>query len=296
MTHTGIRTGGDTTPLPPDNATARSVHIEGVTRTYRDPDVRALDAITLDIAAGSFVAVVGASGCGKSTLLHLVGGLDTPSEGTISITSGNDPHAATTDSPPQGPDEMRQSKQIGWMSQQPALLPWRTVRQNIDLAQRINPQPGRMLPEPDVLLEMVGLAEFSDAYPATLSGGMQQRASLARTLSIGAGLWLMDEPFAALDELTRENLADELLTIWRELRPTVVWVTHHVTEAVKLADRIIVLTPRPGRIAASIPIDLPRPRDETSAAFQNVVRNTRAVLRTARDDAGADPRPGREGR
>ena len=134
---------------------------------------------------------------------------------------------------------------------------------------------------------MVGLGDFADAYPSTLSGGMQQRVALARTLAIGAGLWLMDEPFAALDEMTRETLADEVLDLWHRFRPTVVWVTHHLPEAVKLADRVVLLSPRPGTVTADIEVGLPRPRDETAIPFQTVVRQARN---------GAPPGPRRDGR
>jgi NitT/TauT family transport system ATP-binding protein len=132
---------------------------------------------------------------------------------------------------------------------------------------------------PEALLELVGLREFADALPSTLSGGMQQRVSLARTLAVGAPVWLMDEPFAALDELTRDALADEVTALWALGRPTVIWVTHHIGEAVKLADEIVVLTPSPGRVGARFPVDLEHPRDETSPAFQMVVRRARAFLR-----------------
>jgi NitT/TauT family transport system ATP-binding protein len=134
---------------------------------------------------------------------------------------------------------------------------------------------------------MVGLGDFAGAYPSTLSGGMQQRVSLARTLAIGAGVWLMDEPFAALDEMTRETLADEVLDLWHRFHPTVVWVTHHLPEAVKLADRVVLLSPRPGTVTADIAVDLPRPRDETEMPFQMVVRRARAILRGEPNDEGA---------
>jgi NitT/TauT family transport system ATP-binding protein len=126
---------------------------------------------------------------------------------------------------------------------------------------------------------MVGLADFAHAYPGTLSGGMQQRVALARTLVTGAPLWLMDEPFAALDELTREALADEVLQIWHRFRPTVLWVTHHIAEAVRLADRVVVLTARPGRVNAMVDVPLPRPRDETDPAVVETVRRLRHWLK-----------------
>ena len=242
------------------------IEIQGLKKVYRHPPTLALDGIDLVAGGGSFTTVVGASGSGKSTLLRLIGKLDEVSEGTISIGGRT-------------PGENRKAKQVGWMAQHPALLPWRTVIDNVTLAQAINPRPDRRIPGARDLIEMVGLTDFAEAFPHTLSGGMQQRVALARSLAIGAPLWLMDEPFAALDELTRENLADDLLEIWTSVRPTVVWVTHHLPEAVKLADQLVLLMPRPGRIAAIIDVDLPRPRDETTGQFQAIVREARSVLR-----------------
>lgn len=246
--------------------TAPTVQFRAVTKLFPTNRVTALENVDLEIAAGSITAVIGVSGSGKSTLLRLAGGLDEVTAGEIVI-GGRAPRA------------VRQSKEVGWMSQHPALLPWRTAAENIRLAQTINPQPGRVMTPPEELIGMVGLEDFGDAYPSTLSGGMQQRVSLARTLAVRAPLWLMDEPFAALDELTRDALADEMLRLWVADRPTVVWVTHHINEAVKLADEIVVLTPSPGTIASRFPIDLERPRDETSPAFQMIVRRARTVLR-----------------
>lgn len=240
------------------------IEISGVSKAFGA--TVALDGIDVSAPAGSITAVVGASGSGKSTLLRLLGDLDTPDRGTIRI-GGETPHT------------LRTSKRVGWMSQRPALLPWRTVVDNVRLAQVINPTDERDLPEPDELVAMVGLGSFARALPHELSGGMQQRAALARTLAIGAPLWLMDEPLAALDELTRDTVADDLLRTWSSVRPTVVWVTHHLPEAVKLGDRIVLLTPRPGRVADIVEVGLGRPRDETAPAFQDVVRSARATLR-----------------
>lgn len=227
----------------------------------------ALQEINLHIQPGEFVSLVGVSGCGKSTLMRLIAGLQTPTQGTI-LLDGQPPQAA------------RAAKQIGWMAQQAALLPWRTVLENVQLAQKINPQNGgTAVPHPQALLKMVGLADFAHAYPLTLSGGMQQRAALARTLATGAAVWLMDEPFAALDELTRELLSDELLRLWHQFRPTVLWITHNLHEAIRLSDRVVVLTPRPGTIAGELAVPLPRPRDDTSAAFQELLRQARVWLR-----------------
>ena len=226
-----------------------------------------LHEIELRLQPGAFVSLVGVSGCGKSTLMRLIAGLQSPTSGDI-LLNGRSSAAA------------RAQKQIGWMAQQAALLPWRTVLENVTLAQKINPQRGETaVPQPGELLKIVGLTEFARVYPHTLSGGMQQRAALARTLATGAALWLMDEPFAALDELTRELLAGELLQLWQQFRPTVLWITHNLHEAIRLSDRVVVLTPRPGTIAGEVVVPLPRPRDDTSEAFQDLLRQARALLR-----------------
>jgi NitT/TauT family transport system ATP-binding protein len=164
------------------------------------------------------------------------------------------------------------------MSQQITLLPWRSVYANSALAHQVNPQPdhySRSLPE---LVNLVGLTDFANAYPFTLSGGMQQRVMLARTLALGAKLWLMDEPFAALDQLTRDQLVEEVLQCWQRLEPTVLWVTHQIQEAVLLADRVLVMTPRPAHIFADVPVNLPYPRDDTSQDFQQLVRQLRQAI------------------
>ena len=248
----------------------QSLEIEVRRVSHRYGNTHALQAIDLHIQPGEFVSLVGVSGCGKSTLMRLIAGLQTPTQGAIWLDG-------------QPPDAARAAKQIGWMAQQAALLPWRTVLENVQLAQKINPQMGKTaVPQPRDLLKMVGLTEFADAYPLTLSGGMQQRAALARTLATGTAVWLMDEPFAALDELTRELLAEELLTLWQQFRPTVLWITHNLHEAIRLSDRVVVLTPRPGTIAGEIVVPLPRPRDDTSADFQELLRQARVLLRRER--------------
>ena len=244
------------------------LEIVEVSKLFGDPPKPALTDVSLNVEPGSITVVVGASGSGKSTLLRVVGGLTEPSSGKV-VMGGRTPR------------DLRTAKAVGWMAQRPALLPWHTVIDNISLAQSINHQPDRPVPSPADLLELIGLADSAHTFPNQLSGGMQQRVALARTLAIGAPLWLMDEPFSSLDELTRERLTRDLLDLWRSVRPTVVWVTHHIPEAVTLADQIAVLTPRPGRMAGLIGVDIPRPRDPTSPQFQEVVRDVRAVLREA---------------
>ncbi len=254
------------------------VRTEQLTKIYGTgaTAVTALNHLNINIESGEFVAVMGPSGCGKSTLLRLAADLLPVTTGEILLAG-------------QPPAQLRAQKQIGWMAQQPALLPWRTVQENIELPLLVNRRPNPLTinrlqstihhsPTPDSLLHLVGLSDFAHAYPHTLSGGMQQRAALARTLATGASLWLMDEPFAALDELTRETLAGELLALWQRFRPTVLWVTHHLSEAVRLSDRIVLLSSRPGTICGEIAIPLPRPRDDTAVDFQALLRQARAVL------------------
>jgi NitT/TauT family transport system ATP-binding protein len=245
-----------------------NVSISNLDHTYTQPKksvLHALKNINLEIQSGQFVALIGPSGCGKSTLLRILSSLVTASQGDIRL--GN-----------LTPSEATACKQVSWMAQNPALLPWHTVYANVAMAQRINPQNSRVLMSPEELLNLVKLDDFSKAYPFTLSGGMQQRVVLARTLASGAAIWLMDEPFSALDELTREALALEVLNLWGRFQTTILWVTHLIQEAVRLADRVLVMSPRPGEIRTQIQISLPRPRDDTSAAFQQVVREVRENL------------------
>lgn len=244
------------------------VDLIDVSKTFDGETKAAVGPLTLHIPSGQFVALVGPSGCGKSTLLRLIADQFPPTTGKVLL-----------DGRP--PQEARRQKAIAWMAQQPALLPWATVLDNVRLPLRVNPDANRPSPAPETLLEMVGLSDYADASPQTLSGGQQQRVALARTLATGARLWLMDEPFAALDELTREQLGEDVLRLWSTFRPTVLWVTHNVPEAVRLAERVIVLSDRPGRVLADIPVALPYPRDETQPEAAEVVRQIRQVLRSA---------------
>ncbi|MDX9955426.1 MAG: ABC transporter ATP-binding protein [Anaerolineae bacterium] len=231
----------------------------------RKSALEALAPISLDIASGEFVSFVGPSGCGKSTLLRLIADQLVPSTGEIWL----DGQSSTV---------QRTHKAIGWMAQNPALLPWATVLDNVRLPLHVNRQHNRAAPTPEALLALTGLTEFATAYPGTLSGGMQQRVALARTLATGARLWLMDEPFAALDELTRETLTDEVLRLWQEVGATVLWVTHNITEAIRLANRLVVMSSRPGKIRELFTVPLPYPRDETSPEVITLMRDVRKAL------------------
>jgi NitT/TauT family transport system ATP-binding protein len=211
----------------------------------------ALDVVTpmsLRIAAGSFVSLLGPSGCGKSTLLRLIGGLETPSAGSVLV----DDHP---------PVRALRRKEIAVVPQSPGLLPWRTVEANarllLDVNRRANPTDH---PDPRQLLHDIGLGEFLTSMPHQLSGGMQQRVALVRAFALGAPLVLMDEPFAALDEITRAEMRDLLARLIERHPTTIVFVTHSIAEAVRLSDRVLVLSPRPALVVADVEITLPRPR------------------------------------
>jgi NitT/TauT family transport system ATP-binding protein len=227
----------------------------------REP-VLALSDVELDVAEGEVVALIGPSGCGKSTLLRIVAGLDTAFDGEMVWAR-----------PP------RAGKDIGFVFQDPALLPWRTVERNVTLgleAQKDRSAAARERVRD--LLKLVGLSDFADAYPKQLSGGMRQRVAIARALAYQPQVLLMDEPFGALDAITRDRLQDDLLRIWEETHKTIVLVTHSVEEATYLSDRVVVLSPRPGRIKAIHPVPLDRDRSPRTrqlpefAAFAGLLR------------------------
>ena len=204
----------------------------------------ALDGVSLDVARGEFVCLLGASGCGKSTLLNLVAGLDQPTSGTITV----------------------RARHTGLMFQESALFPWLTVRGNVDLALKLaGKKRDERRARTDQLLALVHLSDFSGKRPHELSGGMRQRVALARALAQDTDVLLMDEPFGALDAMTRDRLHDELETLWRETHQSVLFVTHNVREAVRLGDRVVLLASRPGRVAEIFDVTIPRPRRIDSA-------------------------------
>jgi NitT/TauT family transport system ATP-binding protein len=242
-----------------------------VTKTYPGAEgpVEALGRVDLSVERGKFVSVIGVSGCGKSTLLRIVGGLIEPTSGEVTI-----------DGLP--PDEAQRRKSLGFVFQDSALLPWLTVVDNVELPLRVNRRANRPRPRgTDELLELVGLQRFRHAYPHQLSGGMQQRVAIARALVHYPSILLMDEPFGALDELTRAQMRYELLHIWARTGKTVLFVTHSIAEAIVLSDAVVVLGGQPGRVREVVDIDLPRPRDESierSPAFLDRAAHLRAIL------------------
>jgi NitT/TauT family transport system ATP-binding protein len=244
------------------------VRIGGVAKTYAD-GTEALRGIDLAVRQGEFLSLLGPSGCGKSTLLRLIAGLDRPSAGRI--------------------DWAGATHRLGFVFQEPTLMPWATVADNVYLPLRLAGERRRTVAtRVEEAIASVGLTGFARAYPRQLSGGMRMRVSIARALVVRPQVLLMDEPFAALDEITRMRLNDDLLRLWAAGGWTVIFVTHSVYESVYLSSRIAVMGARPGRIREIVAIDAPYPRDEafrTSAAYNEHCRRTSAALRTAMGEA-----------
>jgi NitT/TauT family transport system ATP-binding protein len=244
-----------------------AVSLRGVTKVY-DNGVTALGPFDLDVVKGEFVSLLGPSGCGKSTALRLIAGLSTPTSGTVGV------------SQPSG--RVRTGPAIGFVFQEPTLMPWTSVRENVRLPLKLAHIPAAAAnARVGQALKQVGLAEFADAYPRELSGGMKMRVSLARALVTDPDILLMDEPFAALDEITRFRLNNDLLTLWRDLHKTVIFVTHSVFESVYLSQRVVVMTSRPGRVGTEFRIEAAEPRGEdfrTSADYAGYCRKVSNAL------------------
>jgi NitT/TauT family transport system ATP-binding protein len=265
---------------PPPGASDQVVRIAGVGKTFGDGGaaVTALEGIDLTIGPGEFVSLIGPSGCGKSTLLRLVGDLTTPTQGTVEV-NGKPARRARLD------------RDYGMVFQAPVLMDWRTVTKNIELPLEIMGwRPADREARSAELMKLIELEGFEGRHPWQLSGGMQQRVAIARALAFDPKLLLMDEPFGALDEMTRERMNLELMRIWGRTRTTVVFVTHSIPEAVFLSTRVVVMSARPGRIARVVNVDLPQPRTtdtrETERYFE-LVTIVREALRNREADAGA---------
>ena len=244
-----------------DAARAPFLAINGVTKRFPvgDEEIEALGRIDLTVGKGQFVCLIGASGCGKSTMLRIIAGFEEPTTGGISV---------------QGRSITGPGRDRGMVFQDYALFPWMTVRENIGFGPRQrNLAKKEIKAIADEYINLVGLERFADRFPSQLSGGMKQRVAIARVLANEANILLMDEPFGALDALTREQLQDELLQIWARTGVTVIFVTHSVEEATLLSDRIVVMTVGPGRIEADIPIELARPREVSAIDFNQVRRD-----------------------
>jgi NitT/TauT family transport system ATP-binding protein len=240
-------------------------------------ELLALDGVGLAVARGEFVAVVGPSGCGKSTLLRILGGLLVPTEGWVHL------DGLPLSSP---------RRQVGYVIQHVNLMPWRTVLRNVTLPLEVAAVPGPQAQRrAEELLVLVGLEGFEGAYPRQLSGGMAQRVAIARALIAEPEVLLLDEPFGSLDALSREQMNLELLRIWRARRVTAVMVTHNLQEAIFVADRVLVLSPRPGRISSEVAVDLPRPRTLEvlyTEFFGSLSRRVRERIETTNGSSGLD--------
>jgi len=246
--------------------------LRGVGKTFAN-GVKALDGLDLEVRAGEFVSLLGPSGCGKSTALRIIAGLSEPTIGTIEWPATEGAAGA---------------RRIGFVFQEPTLMPWATVAANVRLPLKLKGQGAGAAPRVEAALARVGLAGFAESYPRELSGGMKMRASIARALVTEPDLLLMDEPFAALDEITRFRLNNDLSALWQSLGKTVVFVTHSVFESVYLSQRVVVMTPRPGRVFTELAIDVPHPRDErfrTSADYAGYCRQVSDALGRATAEA-----------
>jgi NitT/TauT family transport system ATP-binding protein len=264
-----------TEPLPTPDATDSVVRLAGVAKTFGaqgGQGTTALDGIDLTIRRGEFVSLIGPSGCGKSTLLRLVGDLTAPTGGTITV-NGKPAHQARLD------------RDYGMVFQAPVLFDWRTVEDNVRLPLEIlGGSRATQVARAREMLTLVGLREFGRHHPYQLSGGMQQRVAIARALAFEPSILLMDEPFGALDEMTRERMNTELLRIWERTRITVVFVTHSIPEAVFLSSRVVVMSARPGRITDIIDVDLARPRGVETREQRRYFEHITAVREALRHE------------
>lgn len=248
------------------NTPSAQVLVENVNKQFdgQDETLLALKDINLTVAQGEFVAILGPSGCGKSTLLNAIAGFSLPTSGRI-LANGNLVTAP-------GPDR-------GMVFQEYALFPWMTVSDNIAFGLQIKHVSKQQIKEKvHALLEVLQLLDFKNRYPKDLSGGMKQRVAIARVLALDPPIMLMDEPFGALDALTRRTMQDELLRIWMEFKKTIIFVTHGIEESIYLADRVVVMTYRPGTIKTIVPIELPHPRDVSSTAFVALQQNLTTLV------------------
>ncbi|WP_334174263.1 ABC transporter ATP-binding protein [Pseudoxanthobacter sp.] len=268
MSGSGIRPDGAAGAKPP--ATVIAIRDLNLTYATADGPVFALSNVNLDIATGEFVSLIGPSGCGKTTLMRAIADLEQPTSGSLLVDGLS-------------PEEARLGRHYGYVFQAPALYPWRTIERNVMLPLEIMGMKGdERRARARRQLELVNLKGFERKFPWQLSGGMQQRASIARALSFEPKLLLMDEPFGALDEIVRDHLNEELLKLWRATDKTVVFVTHSIQEAVFLSTKIVVMSPRPGRIIDVIDCDFPRDRDlsiRETPEFMAVAHRVREGLR-----------------
>ena len=254
---------------PARSGTRTAIAVEHVSKSFRSADgqpLHVLDNINLTVAEQSIVAILGASGCGKSTLLNIISGILTPDSGRVSINGV-----------PSG--QFKDWRSVSYMFQEDRLLPWRTALRNVEFAlEAVSTAQAERKRRAREALELVGLSGFEDAFPYQLSGGMRSRVALARSLVLEPCILLMDEPFSRLDAQTRALMHTELLRIHALKRMTIVFVTHDVEESVVLADRVVVMAPRPGRIRDNVPIEIARPRDSTTPKVTQYIQRLRALI------------------
>jgi NitT/TauT family transport system ATP-binding protein len=265
-------------PAPPPPPSAAVVALDGVGKTFAN-GVVALDRLSLDVRLSEFVSLLGPSGCGKSTALRIIAGLSKPTSGHVAWRTA------------EAAGDAADLRRIGFVFQEPTLMPWATVAANVRLPLKLKGLDADAPARVAAALERVGLASFAASYPRELSGGMKMRTSIARALVTEPRVLLMDEPFAALDEITRFRLNDDLLALWQSLGKTVAFVTHSVFESVYLSQRIVVMTPRPGRVFTEVVVDAPHPRDQrfrTSAEYAGYCRLVSEALAEA-SAAGEGP-------
>jgi NitT/TauT family transport system ATP-binding protein len=266
----GTEKGGRSTDSGHETATAARVQVSDIAKHYEGNEgpIRALEGVSFDVSDGEFVCLVGPSGCGKTTMFRIIAGLESATAGDVFL---NDERV-------DGP-----TSDMGVVFQEYHLFPWRTVRGNVAFGlEKSDVAAEERRARVERLVELVGLEGFGDSYPKELSGGMKQRVAIARALAVDPDLLLMDEPFGAVDAQTREMLQTELLEIWRETGKTVLFVTHDVEEAVKLADRIVVMAKEPGRVREVIDVDLPRPRARSDAKFGRYYERVLGLIRGER--------------
>ena len=262
------------------NAAPPAVNLEGVSMMFnpgRSNEVSALEDISVSVRPREFISLIGPSGCGKSTMLRVIGDLLQPTQGTVTV-NGKNAHQARLD------------RDYGMVFQSATLLEWRNVLANVELPLEVmGMKPEERTERARQMLQLVQLAQFEDHHPWQLSGGMQQRVAIARALAFQPSILLMDEPFGALDEMTRERMQMELLSIWEETHTTVLFVTHSIPEAVFLSTRVVVMSPRPGRIVDVIDIDLPRERRFETREEQRFFELLTQVRETLRAIESTDP-------
>ena len=302
MSESRAKPGSTATLRPAETASQRgaglAVAVRGAGKTYPN-GLRALEPIDVDVREGDFATLLGPSGCGKSTLLRMIGGLSAPTTGSVVLGPGSATEATVSSAPGtadgrhRAPGPRRQGPRLAFVFQNPTLMPWASVESNVRLPLDLAGEADGSAPKVEAALRLVGLEDFAGVYPRQLSGGMQMRTSLARALVTEPRLLLMDEPFGALDELTRIRLDREIRDLWARRSLTVVFVTHSIYEAVYLSTRVLVMSARPGRIVGELDINEPHPRTEAFRVSERYARWCKQLseMLVAGSDGGGGAQP-----